>query len=143
MLRPGLQGGRMTDAGKAVFRAVARGVLDGILPAQDGTRELALDAHIKRLDDTLAAFPSATQAEVSQLVALIAAAPGRVAIVGLRSDWNTATSGEIQQALQGMRTSSLAMRQQIYHALRDLTNAAFFADPQAWAAMGYPGPLAI
>ena len=37
----------------------------------------------------------------------------------------------------------LALRQQAYHALRDLTNAAHYADPQIWALMGYPGPRAV
>jgi hypothetical protein len=143
LLRPGLEGGRMTASAKMVFRAVARGVLDGTLPKDAAAREVALEAHLKRLDDTLAAFPRATQTELSQLLALIAAAPGRSALVGLHTDWESATAADVQQALQDMCTSSLAMRQQAYHALRDLTNAAYFADPQAWSAMGYPGPLAI
>ena len=50
---------------------------------------------------------------------------------------------DLQQALQDMRTSGLAMRQQIYHALRDLTNAAYYADPKAWPMLGYPGPRAL
>jgi hypothetical protein len=42
-----------------------------------------------------------------------------------------------------MRLSSLALKQQGYHALRDLTNAAYFSDPTAWQRMGYPGPSDI
>ena len=143
LLRPGLEAGRMTSSAKQVFSAVARGVLDGMLPADRNVRDAALKAHLERLDDTLAAFPCATQTELSQLIALIASAPGRAAIVGLHGDWDTATDAEIQAAMQDMRTSSLAMRQQVFHALRDLTNAAYFADPQAWASLGYPGPLAV
>jgi hypothetical protein len=45
--------------------------------------------------------------------------------------------------LQGLRTSSLSLRQQVYHALRDLTNAAWFADAAAWSAIGYPGQRAV
>jgi hypothetical protein len=143
LLRPGLEGGRMTASAKMVFKAVARGVLDGTLPNDEAVREAALAAHLKRLDDTLAAFPRATQSELSQLLALIAAAPGRSTLVGLHTDWDTASAADVQQALQAMRTSSLSMRQQAYHALRDLTNAAYFADPQVWTAIGYPGPLAV
>ena len=36
-----------------------------------------------------------------------------------------------------------AEMQQAYQALRDLTNAAWFADPEAWSAIGYPGPQAV
>jgi hypothetical protein len=143
LLRPGLQDGRMTAAARAVFGAVARGVLQGMLPADPTVRDAALAAHLTRLDDTLAAFPCATQSELSQLIALIATVPGRSAIVGLHTDWDAASDAQLQTAMQDMRTSSLAMRQQIFHALRDLTNAAYFADPQAWTSLGYPGPQAV
>ena len=133
----------MTASAKTVFRAVARGVLDGMLPSDRMARDAALTAHMARLDDTLAAFPCATQTEVSQLIALIATAPGRSTIVGLHVDWESASDADIQVAMQDMRSSSLAMRQQVFHALRDLTNAAYFADPQAWTSLGYPGPLAV
>jgi hypothetical protein len=143
LMRPGLVDGRMTPGAKAVFRGVARGVLDGTLPKDPATRETALDAHLRRLDDTLFAFAKPTQEELSQLLALLASTPGRVGIAGLHSDWPDASSADIQQALQGMRTSSLALRQQTYHALRDLTNAAYYADPQIWTLLGYPGPRVI
>ena len=58
----------------------------------------------------------------------------------LASEWPTASIAELQQALRDMRYSALALRQQAYHALRDLTNAAFYAEPAAWVALGYPGP---
>jgi hypothetical protein len=143
LLRPGLAEGRMTPAGRSVFQAVARAVLDGSLPADPARREATLAAHMKRLDDTLAGFPAPTQSELSQLLALLASTPGRIALAGLQPDWPEATVGELQQALQWMRTSSLALRQQAYHALRDLTNAAYYADPQVWSLMGYPGPRTL
>ena len=139
-VRPGLVGNRLTPGGRKVFRAVARAVLDGSLPTAGAPREAALASLLDRLDTTLAGFPAAIQAELSQLLALLAAPPGRLALVGLRGDWPEATPAELQQALQDMNRSGLALRQQAYHALRDLTNAAYYADAQAWAAIGYPGP---
>ncbi len=143
-LTPGLDPqGRMLGGARAVMHATARAVLDGALPSEASAREMALQAHLQRLDATLAAFPSATRSELSQLLALLAAAPGRLAFAGLRSPWPEAEVAEVQQALQGLRTSSLALRQQAYHALRDLTNAAYFADPSTWQKLGYPGPASI
>lgn len=138
--RPGWTGTRLSDAGRSVFRAVARAVLDGSLPADRPARTAALDAHLMRLDAAVLAFPAATQAELSQLLALLHAPPGRLALAGLAGAWDEASVAEIQAALQGMRVSSLALRQQAYHALRDLTNAAWYADPSTWPALGYPGP---
>jgi hypothetical protein len=139
LLRPGLVNGRMTPAGRSVFQAVARAVLDGSLPAEPVAREAALGAVLQRLDDTLAGFPAPTQAELSQVLALLASTAGRIGLAGLPADWPLASTGDIQAALQGMRTSALAMKQQVYHALRDLTNASYYADPQVWPLMGYPG----
>jgi hypothetical protein len=140
LLRPGLQNGRLAPAGREVFEAVARAVLDGMLPADASARGAALQGHLQRLDDTVAGFPAATQAELSQLLGLLGSAAGRIALAGLRPAWTDARVDELQQSLQSMRTASLALRQQAYHALRDLTNAAYFADASAWAALGYAGP---
>lgn len=139
LLRPGLLDGRMTAAGRTVFHAVGRAVLDGSLPAQPVGRDAALAGLLDRLDETIAGLPAPTQAELSQVLSLLASAPGRIGLAGLGTDWPQAGTAEVQSALQGMRVSSLALRQQVYHALRDLTNASYYADPQAWPLMGYPG----
>jgi hypothetical protein len=143
MWQPGLARGQLTPAARAVFHAVARVVLDGSLPAPGAQRDAALQAHLLRLDGVLAAFPAATRAELSQLLAILAAAPGRRLLAGLHADWADASLGELSQVMQEMRTSSLALRQQTYHALRDLTNAAFYAGADTWPLLGYPGPTAL
>jgi hypothetical protein len=143
LFQPGIVEGRLTVAGREVFTAVARAVLNGSLPESTASQAEILQAHLQRLDDVLAAFPTAVQAELSQLLALLAAAPGRAAFAGLHVSWPQASVAQVQAALQAMRTSSLALRQQAYHALRDLTNAAYYADSQAWLQLGYPGPRAI
>lgn len=140
LLRPALSDGRLRAGPREVMRGVASAVLDGALPPESAGRQAALDTHLLRLEATIAAFPAPTQAELSQLLALLAAPPGRLALAGLSTDWPEASAAQIQNALQGMRLSSLALKQQAYHALRDLTNAAYFSDPAAWAHLGYPGP---
>ena len=143
LVRPALSNGQLTATGRSVFAAVARAVLDGSLPKDAAAQQAALTAHLSRLDGAIAAFPAATQGELAQLLSLLASAPGRMGLMGLSTDWDVASVAQIQAAMQGLRTSSLALRQQTYHALRDLTNAAFYADAQAWKLMGYPGPVTI
>lgn len=143
LFQPGLREGRLTADGQRVFLAVARAVLDGSLPSDASQRQAALQAHLQRLDETLRGFPTAVQDELAQLLAILAAAPGRVAFAGLLTEWSAASVTDLQSALEGMRLSSLALRQQAYHALRDLTNAAYYADPSTWPALGYPGPRTI
>ena len=142
-LRPAFVDGHLSDAARRVTHAVARAVLDGSLPADAAAREAALTGHLARLDATIAGFPAPVQAEVSQLLMLLATPPGRRGVANLAAGWEQATVPELQAALQDMRVSSLALRQQAYHALRDLTNAAYYADASVWPLLGYPGPRTI
>ena len=143
LLQPGVRDGRFTPPARAVFAAVATTVLEGLLPAPGVARAAALQAHLDRLDATLAGLPPALQAEVTELATLLATAPTRIALTGLLPAWHEASPAQLQATLQALRTSSLSLRQQVYHALRDLTNAAWFADAAAWSAIGYPGPRAV
>lgn len=143
LLQPGLDGGKLSASGREVFSAVGGAVLDKTLPADEGARQIALNGLLSRVDVLVQALPPHAQAELSQLLALLASAPGRMTLAGLPTDWPDASAQEVQQALQDMRTSKLALRQQAYHALRDLTNAAYYADPAIWPLMGYPGPRPV
>lgn len=142
-LRPGLDAAGLTPAGRTVFAAVARAVLDGVLPKDGAQQADAIEAQLRRLDTTIAALPRHARDELSQLLALLASPPGRLAFAGLAPSWAEADVPALQSALVAMRDSSLSLRQQAYHALRDLTNAAYFADPAAWPALQYPGPVAL
>jgi hypothetical protein len=143
LLRPGVRDGRLTQGGRIVFAAVARAVLDGVLPPSPGAQAAAVDALLQRLDVTLGGLSAHAQAEVSQLLALLGSTPGRMALCGLDVDWSVARIGAVQAALETMRVSTFDLRQQAYHALRDLTNAAYFADPGTWGLLGYPGQRAL
>ena len=125
------------------FAAVARVVLDGTLPEAAAGREAALAAHLRRLEASIAGLAPATRQELSELLAMLSLAPGRVALAGLGPRWADASVAELQAALQDRRVSSIATRQQVYHALRDLTNAAYYAEPATWAQLGYPGPTPV
>ncbi|WP_428420617.1 hypothetical protein [Methylibium sp.] len=141
--RPGVRDGALTRSGRAVFRAIARVVLEGSLPTEAAALEAALDRHLLRLDETIAGLPAATQGEIAQLLGLLSVAVTRRWLTGLRSDWPEARIDELEAALRRMRTTDHELRQQAYHALRDLTNAAFYAQPEHWPLMGYPGPSPV
>jgi hypothetical protein len=143
LVRPGLVSGRLTPASRQVMRAVARAVLDGSLPPGEAAQSVELAAHLVRVDAAIANFPSATRAELSQLLSLLNTLPGRVALAGLHTDWPRATVPQLQACLQDMRCASITLRQQAYHALRKLTAAAYFSDASTWQAIGYPGPVAL
>lgn len=143
LLQPGLAGGALSSAGREVFAAIGRAILDKSLPAEDGPRQIALNGLLSRVDALVQALPPHAQSELSQLLSLLASTAGRRALAGLSPSWPEASIAEIQQALQGMRLSRLALRQQAYAALHDITAGAYFSDAASWPILGYPGPLKI
>ena len=103
----------------------------------------SVGALLARIDGLVGSLAPHAQEELSQLLALLATAPGRRGFAGLATDWAEARPAEIQEALQSMRLSQLLPRRQAYQALHDIAGAAFFSDPATWAILAYPGPVAV
>ena len=143
MVQPGLERSKLTPAGREVFRAVSLGVLDKTLPEQADAKDLALTALLSRIELLISALPAHAQAELSQLLSILATGAGRLALAGLSTPWANASAADVQTALQDMRLSSLAVRQQAYTALHDISASAYFSEPATWPMLGYPGPLVI
>lgn len=143
LLRPGLEQGRLTPPARALFASLGRAILQGTLPADPQARALAVQGMVERIDTLAQNLPSHVQAELSQLVGLLCTAPGRLGLAGLASDWKDATEAQVQAALDGMRYSSLAVRQQAYLALHEIVGGAYFSDESTWTGLGYPGPMAL
>ena len=143
LIQPGLERGALSAAGRDVFRAVGGGVLDKTLPDEASAKAAALTALLGRVDVLISALPPHAQAELSQLLSILATSAGRRALAGLSTPWADASADDVQSALQGMRLSSLAVRQQAYAALHDITAGAYFSEPSTWGVLGYPGPVAI
>lgn len=138
---PGLAAdGGLSPASRLIFARLAPVLLEGNLPPN---QPAALQAHLGRVEAAVRGLPPATRAELSDLLALLALAPGRLGLMGLTAAWADAGPQALSQALQGMRSSALAPRRQVYLALRELTVAAYFSDPSAWGPLGYPGPRSL
>ena len=143
LIQPGLERGALSAAGRDIFRAVGVGVLDKTLPDEASAKAAALTALLGRVDVLISALPPHAQSELSQLLSILATSAGRRALAGLGTPWAVASAADVQSALQGMRLSSLAVRQQAYAALHDITAGAYFSEPSTWVVLGYPGPVAI
>ncbi len=140
---PGLLAGRLSTGARGVMAALSQAVLQGMLSEDATARGTELQALLARIDDLISGLPAHAQAELSQLLALLASAPGRRWLAGVDAPWAEASVAQVQVALQGMRVSSLSLRVQAYQALHDIINGAFFADASAWPLLGYPGPRAL
>jgi hypothetical protein len=143
LIKPGLVDGRLSPASRELMTAVAQAVLNDLLPPAGAARDAALEGQIARVDTAISALPAAVRSELSKALGLLSTAGGRLALVGLGSDWPKAAVPDVQAALEGMRLSTSNTRQQIYHALRDLNAIAFFTEPANWILAGYPGPRVL
>ncbi len=143
LIQPGVERGTLTPAGGAVFTSIAQSVLDTTLPQQASFRQVEVTALLGRINVLISALPPHAQGELSQLLAILATSAGRRTLAGLAVPWPDASVPEVQAALQDMRLSGLAVRQQAYAALHDITAGAYFSEPSTWALLGYPGPRVI
>jgi hypothetical protein len=127
----------------AVLGAADREVLAAITPAilaGTGATGASLAAAIGSIDRAVAGLPPHLQEEVRQLLALLASWPGRRWVAGVGAPWREASVAEVSAFLERWRFSRWALLQQGYHALHDLVFAAWYARPDSWTAIGYPGP---
>lgn len=141
LLRPGLDQGRLTAPARTLFASLGRAILQGTLPTDPQAHARAVQGLVERVDVLAQGLPAHMQAELSRLAGLLCTAPGRRGLAGLAPDWAEASEAEVQAALDGMRFSGLALRQQAYQALREIVGGAYFSDESTWAAVGYPGPM--
>ena len=130
------------DTPLAVLDDGDREVLSAIVPAMlAGTQGPAqVPAVVASIDRALAGLPPHLQREVRQLFALLGLAPVRRFLCGVTAPWPQAAVDEVAGFLQRWRTSRFAMQQQAYLALHELVMASWYARPDAWPAIGYPGP---
>lgn len=140
---PGWRGGKLSASGRVLFASVAQSVLEGSLPNDATQRARAIASLLDRLEATLAGLPSPTRAQVSQLLGLLQIGPARRWLCGLEPPWSDAAPHDVDRALARLRASDDELRQQVYHALRDLVGASYFSDPATWTLLGYPGPTAL
>jgi hypothetical protein len=120
---------------REVLAAVAPAILAGT-PAAGRP----VEAIVGSVDRAVAGLAPHLQHEVGQLLALLASWPGRRWIAGVPSPWPEASREEVTAFLESWRFSRWALLQQGYHALHDLVLAAWYARPDSWPAIGYPGP---
>ena len=135
---------RALDAdGEAIFAAVAPLLLEGALPAGETARTAALAQTLAGIDTAVAGLAPAAQAELAQLIALLALPPVRFGIARVSDAWPAASPPEVRRFLDDCRASRMTLMRAAYDALHDLTFAAWYGNASSWPAIGYPGPPSL
>jgi len=125
----------LREADREVLAAITLAILAGT-----GATGPGLAAAVGSVERAVAGLPPHLQEEVGQLLALLASWPGRRWVAGVGVPWRQASVAEVSGFLERWRFSRWALLQQGYHALHDLVLAAWYARPDSWPAIGYPGP---
>jgi hypothetical protein len=141
---PGAAGRRALDAdGEAIFAAVAPVLLDGALPADKAARDAALAQTLDGIDAAIAGLSPHAQAELGELIALLALPPVRYGVAGVSDAWPVASPAQVRRFLDNCRASRFTLMRAAYDALHALTYAAWYGNADAWPAIGYPGPPSL
>ena len=128
---------------RAIIAALVPAILAGVLPAAGEARQKAIVQTVDGVGVAIAGLSAAAQKELAELFALLGFAPARVLLAGLWPRWEEASAADIAAFLQGWRTSRLGLLRSAYAALHDLVLGAWYGTPEAWPAIGYPGPPEI
>jgi hypothetical protein len=127
---------------RVIVAAIVPVLLDGALPAA-GARATAITTVIANVERAVGGLPPAVRKEIDQLFSLLAFAPSRGLLAGVWLPWSEASAQSIAAFLGQWRDSRFALKRSAYGALHQLIMAAWYGSPDAWPAIGYPGPSSL
>ena len=130
----------LTFGERTIIAALVPAILAGALPEPGEARSRAIAQTVDGVGVAVAGLSATAQKELAELFALLGFAPARVLLAGLWPGWEQASTAEIAAFLQGWRESRLALLRSAYAGLHDLVLGAWYGNPDAWAAIDYPGP---
>ena len=120
--------------------AVVWTLVQRFVPARDGFPAADALKTALAVDGIVAMTEDVTRAEIKQLLMLFENALPNFLFGGRTVPFTQLSPTEQDQVLGEWRDSRLTLRRTGYAALRNLTLAAYYGNPQTWAAVGYPGP---
>lgn len=115
-------------------------IADRLVPERPGfprPRALGLAA---RMDGVVAAAHPAAQQELKRLIRLFESAVAGFLLDGQARLFTASAPAQQDARLRAWERSRLALRRTGFHALKRLVYAVYYASPETWSAVGYPGP---
>jgi hypothetical protein len=129
---------RVLDAHqREIVAALATAILAGALPPGDPS---ALADAVRGVDVAIAGLTPSVQAEVQQLLGLLANPVTRRLAVGVWSPWSEASTDDVAAFLTRWRFSSVLLFRTGYDAMHQLVMGGWYGGNRSWARIGYPGP---
>jgi hypothetical protein len=133
------RGAALVNDHAAMLRVVAAAILGPALPAAGSERQAVIGRVVAATGVLIDNFPASTRREVADLFSLLALKPARM-LLGYGGEWRDGDVPAVASFLEGLRDSSIALKQQAYFALHDMVFGSYYAEPLTWVPTGYPGP---
>lgn len=124
----------------ALIAALAPVILDGALPDEAASRQIAINEVVEAFDRGLAGLSPAVQDELQQLLSLLTFAPTRALVAGVWKPWHAAGPEDVAAFLTGWRNSRFDLLRSGYQALKQLLQACWYGNPLAWGRIGFSLP---
>ena len=150
-LKTGLAGGLLlnlaacsrpakNDGRAQVLSALIPVMLAGALTTQPEDASRQINRTLYGVEAAITGLSLAAQAEIGELFDLLTFPLTRMLAAGLWSPWKDATPASLNAFLESWRHSRFDLLKSGYAALHDLILGTWYAQPESWAVIGYPGP---
>lgn len=120
--------------------SILAAIADRIAPANGPFPSATALEVPEKIDDLLAGADPATVSEVKQVLRLMENGVTGLVFGGRPKTFTALDAEEQDQVLKGWMTSRLAFRRMAYKAVQGLCAAAYYASPEIYPLVGYPGP---
>jgi len=97
----------------------------------------------RRVDAVVALASPPAQAEIRQLVRLFDSALAGFLLDGQFRTFSDSAPEQQDARIRAWQVSRFTLRRTGYRALKKLVYAAYYAAPETWPAIGYPGPPSL
>lgn len=120
--------------------SILSAIAERVAPAHGGFPSAATLEVPEKIDALLARSEPATVSEVEQVLRLIENGVTGLVFSGRPKTFTSLDGPEQDAVLAGWMTSRLALRRTAYKAVQGLCAAAYYASPEIYPLVGYPGP---
>lgn len=115
-------------------------VAERVCPANGAFPAASTVGVAEKIDALMASLDPGTQAETKAVLRLVENALPGLLLDGRFTTFTGSSPAAQDAVLEGMRTSRLHLRRTMFKALGGLVGATYYAQPEVWGAVGYPGP---
>lgn len=120
--------------------SVLAAVADRIAPANDGFPS-AWEVEVpEKVDELLSRVHPANAQEIGQALGLLESPAAGLLLDGRTTTFTAASPDDQDAILAAWRASDIEVRRKAFKAINGLCNAAYYASPEIYPHLGYPGP---